>query len=78
MPLGHRPDGAIRRGRADAAKHRARERVLQPGHEAVQSLVELLTGNGGQDHQRYVGYEAGDAEGDFPQNSARAAGVLRL
>src|ERR1700686_4950705 len=63
IPLGRRPDGAIRRGRADAAKRGARERVLQLGHEAVENLVELLSGNGGQDHQRYVGYDAGYAEG---------------
>ena len=63
MPLGRRSDGPIRRGRADPSKRRARDRVLQLGHEAVENLVELLSGNRGQDHQRYVGYGIGYAEG---------------
>jgi hypothetical protein len=69
IPLGRFPECAIRRGRADPSKNGARERVLQLSREAAENLIQLLSGYGGQDHQRYMGYVA--CAGRSPANEIR-------
>jgi len=55
MLLSLRSGGALRRGRANSPKHRAREPVGEEGHEAVQRFIERGGWYRRQDHRYGLG-----------------------
>ena len=55
MSLCRRADGPVGERRANSTENRAREGVVQFGHEAVEDVAEPLSRYGGQDHEQQMG-----------------------